>query len=165
MKRLVASFFGVTFTLVIIQIAIVCILTYGTNTTLAEALRTYSVYEVREIQIGNQTQVFYLFNARTYTNTIRSSIEINFLAFDMDIPEWAPLVEIDSIELLWTAIKDVFFYVINWVIFIVNVTVMVPTKLLLSPIIFLMAITGMDLSKIPIFEAIQKIYSFNISYI
>lgn len=92
MKRLVASFFGVTFTLVIVQIAIVCILTYGTNTTLAEALRTYSVYDVRQIQIGNQTQTFYLFNARTYTNTIKSSIEINFLAFDMDIPEWAPLI-------------------------------------------------------------------------
>lgn len=164
MKRLVASFFGVTFSLVVIQIAIIGFVALTGNLTLTEAMQQATIYDVREIQIGNQTQFFYLFNIRTYASNIEDSITVNMAAFNLDtplFPKWKWTSVLSGLK----TIANMLSYVINWLILLVNGAVLLPTKILLSPIIFTIAVLGIDVSKIGLLNGVQQIFEFNISYI
>lgn len=164
MKRLVAGFFGITFLLVIIQISLIGFVSLTTGISFSEALAESTIYDVHEIQIGNQTQVFWIFNAKRYLFSIRDSITVNFEAFKLDPPNWPKTNWADILGVLKT-IVNFLIYIVNWLILIVNATVLLPTKLLLTPIIFLIAILGIDISNVTLLNAFQTIYGWNISYI
>lgn len=164
MKRLIASFFGVTFLLVIIQISVLYFVSLTTGQPFAQVLGQNTIYDVRSVQIGNQTQIFYLFNIKRYANSIKDSITVNLTAFNFKVPEM-PNNDFSGVEQALKTIVNYLSYVVNWFIFITNITIILPTKLLLTPIIFLIAVLGIDVSNVATLDLITKIYSWTIGYI
>lgn len=164
MKRLLASFFGITFLLVIIQVSLICFTAYVGGMSFQEAMTKATIYDVQTIQIGNQEQVFYIFNIKRYVDSLRTNINASFQTFEIV----TPLEPVKNFEDVLTTLKTLFnilLYVINWLILLVNITLFLPIKILMAPIIFLIAIIGIDTNNLNILDAINKVYQFNINYI
>lgn len=164
MKRLIASFFGITFVLVIIQICLICFTAYVSGMSFQEAMTKATIYDVQTVQIGQQEQVFYIFNIKRYVDSLRTNINASFQSFNIVTP-LEPIKNFEDVINSFKTIFNILLYVLNWLILIINVTVFLPLKLLMAPIIFLIAVIGIDTQNINILDAINKIYQFNINYI
>lgn len=142
-----------------VQISIAITICLLGNMNLTTYMTELSVYDVRTITIGTYTQDFYIFNLKNYLTSIKASI--TNLQVGMFIPEQTPktIPAIDWTDILsiGRGITNSLFYVINWITYILNILIS-PLKLILTGVMLMEAILGMDLTNISVIQAINQIY-------
>lgn len=115
---------------------------------------------------GKYTWTFYKLDLPQYVKNLETSIQIDQLTkIFPQVPTFPRTPSgIDVIEWLrW--IGNLFPYMVNWIIYIENIILLAPLKLLLYPVNILMAIFGLNTASNEAIQAFNMLYNINIPFI
>lgn len=159
-KRLIYGTFG--------YILVIAVIGYVTAFVMGEVYGTgaweYTFVSQQNYQIGSYTATFWVFDARGYLTNLQSqhSLIVDY-AFP-DFPKiWLPRAF--DLTALAKAIPNYFIFIANVWIWLMNLLLVLPTKLLISPIYVGFTLIGINTEKLGFYNIVQQIYSLNIQQI
>lgn len=94
----------------------------------------------------------YIFDLHKYLENLEESVTIDWTQFFPEKPTLPGNINIGNIIL----------FLLNWILFIINIAVLAPIKLLIQPIIIIISLIGINLQDFDIYYIMHEILYFNI---
>lgn len=125
---------------------------------------TESITYISTYSIGNTGLSMYRFDLNGYVKNLQE--EFNRLQLTVvfpNIPTLPVWEDIDGWTIAMTFIAKCLCYIINWLVYILNLTLLLPLKVIFHMAVCLCALLGINTSTIG--QLMTKAYQFNIEYI
>lgn len=118
------------------------------------------------IQYGNGIEItLYRLNVNSYLMNLQNTLDIPWEDMWFDIPSLYNPGNFADILLVFKETYNAYIWMINMILWIANITIVIPTKILIHPLILTLSLLGINTTKLGLVEIANKIYSTNISII
>lgn len=94
----------------------------------------------------------YIFDLHKYIANLEDAVEIDWTQFFPQTPNFPGTVNIGNMLI----------FILNWLLFIINVAVLAPIKLLIQPLVIIMSLLGFNVQDFNIYDIMHTILYFNI---
>lgn len=160
-KRLIKVSLGYTLLIGTIGYVFATVLAWTTGQNLFDFMNL----QQRTIQIGEYSSTMYTFNWYGYLQNLNDMLDLPFNITWPKFPSVFKLNWLDAATLGTKTIFNIFIWLTNWLVWIINILVVTPTKLLAQPILLILTIFGLNNRQIGIYEIFLQLYKLNIGYI